>query len=303
MYKQNSIINYLLVAAVVTLAIIGARAAVFRAFSSNLFAVRGMASLLLALPEMADDLYWGVGGYDWQRSADDSIGIGPSATDGEIMLTVLKTAVLGDGSQVIMIGQRYTDACLRRLSCRILYARAAFALGREDLIRFQSLDGSLWHALAGRSVPQVRTRDELASYQHHYEALLPLFPDKPELFHILGSINRTMGGWRKALPYFEKALVLSPDNARYRCNVGEALVYSNADPERGLKDCLEAIQRSPDDLWLYGATGRSHARFSRCDEALELFEEAVRRFPNRTEPSVWLNSLRTGQIGRCPASS
>lgn len=299
MRKQSRIISRLSLVAVC----VGAMVILYStgAFRTNLLAIRETASFLHVSPETINEVYWDAA-YDWHNSNEVTIDLDASATDGEVMISVLKAALQGHGEQVLLVGQKHTNTCLRRLSCRMLYARAAFALDRKDLIRFQVLDDELWHALAGRGAPQVRTQEELVSYQQYYEALLPLFPNKPELFYILGSINRTRGGWSKALPYYEEALALAPDNARYRCNVGESLVYSDADPERGLVLCEEAIQHSPDDLWLYETAGRAHARYGRCDEALALYEEAVRRFSKRTEPGVWLANLRIGKVEKCPAS-
>jgi len=237
--------------------------------------------------------------FDWKKIDEVIMNLGASATDGDVMLSMLKAALQGNGEQVIMIGQKHTDACLGRPSCKMLYIRAAFALDRIEIIRNLTIDDNIWRALAGKDAPLVETEEELSSYQLYYETLLSLFPGKPDLHKNLGSINRTMGHWNEALPYFEQALILDPDNSRYRCNLGEALQYTNEDPDRGLALCLEAIQQSPDDLWLYEKAGRLSARNGHCDEALKIYKEAIIRFPERLEPQQWLTSLKSEYYGQC----
>jgi tetratricopeptide (TPR) repeat protein len=249
-------------------------------------------------PERINELFWEPL-FDWQNKGQDNMHTGAPVTNSEVMFLVFNAALQRNGEQVAETGQKYRDACMQRPSCQILYARAAFNLNREDIVRDLAINNITWRALSGKGTPQVQNEDQLTSYQQYYQRLLVLFPGKPDIYQKLGSMNRSVGHWNEALTYFEQAYNLAPDIPQYRCNFGEALVYTGKNPELGLELCQEAVRQSPGDIWLYEKAGRLNAVNGNCEKALEFFQEAVRLFPERSEPQQWLRYLKSGGYNQC----
>jgi len=298
MFKRTRIVTYFFSAVLIGIASFLVGSTIREIFRANLYAIREIRFLAYLSDETINEMYWAPL-FDWQKNNEVNANLKSPVTDVEVMIKIFEATLKGNGDQVILIGQEHTDTCLKRPSCQILYARAAIALDREDIIQNLTINDITWQALSGKGTPQVWNEVELANYQMYYEKLLTIFPQKPDIYQKLGSINRAMGHWDKALPYFEQALALVPDDARYRCNVGEALVYTNRDPDLGIIFCLEAMQLSPEDLWLYEKVGRLNAINGACKDALSNYEEAVIRFPERSEPQQWVNYLQSGNYEQC----
>ena len=264
----------------------------------NLYAVEEFKQIFNVTPEKINELYWEPL-FDWQNKDHVNLKMNMRLTNGEVMFLVFNAALQGNGEQVVEIGQRYREACMKRPSCQILFARAAFNQNRTDIIYNLQINDITWRALSGKGTPHVYSEDQLMSYQEYYLNLLVLFPEKSDIYQKLGSINRGIGHWDDALLYFEQAFKLAPDISRYRCNYGEALVYTGRNPELGLELCKEAVDQSPTDLWLYEKAGRLNALEGNCETALHFYEEAVKLFPKRSEPLKWLNYLLSGNYELC----
>lgn len=122
------------------------------------------------------------------------------------------------------------------------------------------------------------------------KAAISARPHYPDAYYTLGKILLTMRGLDEAIPAFEKAVAQSPRHIGIRYDLGNAYrdAYRYSDAEREMR---EVVRQQPNFALGLSALGIILQETGQLDEALTLFEDAMRHDPLRTNaPSNWVNT-------------
>lgn len=95
---------------------------------------------------------------------------------------------------------------------------------------------------------------------------LLIFPRDAMLWRHLATLNEKLNHFDSALLARRALVDLKPDNAIYRCEIGQALIYANQ-PEDAVAELRKAIELAPSLLAAHGNLGLALYRLKRFSEA------------------------------------
>lgn len=117
-------------------------------------------------------------------------------------------------------------------------------------------------------------------------------PDTPDTLPALSGLAEThvrRGHPDRAIPYYERALALAPDDPRLLNNLAYAMLLARADPSTALAHAEKAIQLSPTNPNALETAAALHLRLGNPQSAARLLERAwthARRFPPETQVAI-----------------
>lgn len=131
-------------------------------------------------------------------------------------------------------------------------------------------------------------------------------PDSPDSLPALVGLAEThvrRGSPDRAIPFYERALLLAPDDPRLRNNLAYAMLLAQAEPSAALVHAEKAIQLAPTNPNALETAAALHLRMGNAETAARLLERAwshSRRHPIETQIAIqdqlaraWLLADRT----------
>ena len=103
----------------------------------------------------------------------------------------------------------------------------------------------------------------------------------PKISNLLGVINLLLNKFKDSLIYFEKAVILSPNNFGYYNNLGLAY-YHNSNFENSINCFREALRIKLNFSDAYANLGVSLKKINNYTEAIRCFKTAIKINPNNT---------------------
>lgn len=224
-------------------------------------------------------------------------------SDGIVNAQIILYSLYGESAEVVRLADNYAKACAWRPGCQLLVGKAYYALGLDDRVVGYWQSDPIWNRLIGRTAVTPRDREHFVELDRYYGVFVEMKPERAEGYHRQASIRRSRGDWQGAVPFFEEALAREPDSAVYLSSLGEALIVSGLDVQRGIRLSEEALLLAGNDMWVYRTIARANAYAGKCDRALETYELIANRFPNRSESEQWLVQFRTTGMEACKSHS
>lgn len=200
----------------------------------------------------------------------------------------------GEPDLVLTIWENNNDVCRSRLSCKYFVGKAAFDLGRFEVVENNWSDDMLWGWLVGENPPPLELIHDFDQQIHYFEVLSQIKPDDPDGYYMVGSLYRFNGDLEKSLLWYQKAYDLSQAEkfqGRISCGLGDILMRTGENQILGRELCEAAIEKEVDNIWLYYQYGASLMAIRECDIALDIFKNAATKFPETHQVHHWVNSF------------
>jgi tetratricopeptide (TPR) repeat protein len=150
-------------------------------------------------------------------------------------------------------------------------------------------------ALSNRAVACHRL-GQFAEAITHYQRILSLKPDLPEIHNNLGHALAVLGKPDAAVAAFQRAIALRPDNPEALCNWGLALADLGRFDDAAAK-YRQAIAVNPGFAGAYNNFGLLLKEMGRIAEARAAFEQAIRLAPGNVSYYDNLAAVRPFVVG------
>jgi TolB-like protein len=128
----------------------------------------------------------------------------------------------------------------------------------------------------------------------HFKYALLKEPGKAEYNQYIGYVHRRLGNWDEMLHYFEKSLVLNPNDMSLRLNLIDTYIFLRQYNKVNFIDYDKRWYKiSPDDPWLY--SNRAVQTFTlegKTDNARQIINEASKWIPDHDYykyPIMWFD--------------
>jgi tetratricopeptide (TPR) repeat protein len=113
----------------------------------------------------------------------------------------------------------------------------------------------------------------------HIEAAHKIAPDNPSVLHNLGLVYDKLGRGTDARKIYEASLKQNANDGIVLNNLAYLIVESGGDPDLALTYAQRARQEMPHELGFADTVGVIYLKKNLVDNALEIFEELVRKNP------------------------
>ncbi len=137
---------------------------------------------------------------------------------------------------------------------------------------------------------------QLAEAISHYQSILALRPDLPEVYNNTGLALAELGRWEEAEAAYQRAIVLRPDNLETLCNWGVALADLDRFDEAEAK-FRRAIALNPAFAAAHNNLGLILKERGRMAEARRAAEQAISLSPTNTSYYDNLAAVRSFAAG------
>ncbi len=154
----------------------------------------------------------------------------------------------------------------------------------------RAADGLKALAATGGEPPQDQVDGLLALYNQkifkdvlsHGAPLVKQFPEAAVLQTLMGAAHAGLGEADQAVPYYTRALEISPDSADVHNNLAAALLDLGS-YEEAVGSLRRALEIQPDFPVAHNNLGNALRRLGRSEEALASFETALQLAPDYAE--------------------
>jgi tetratricopeptide (TPR) repeat protein len=160
----------------------------------------------------------------------------------------------------------------------------------EQALRIKADDAEAHNNLGAALMEQGRLPEAIG----HYEQALRIKPDFAEAHYNLGATLQGVGRVPEAIEQYEQALRLKPEYAEAHNNLAAVLMGRGRLPE-AIGHYEQALQIKPDDAEAHYNLGVALRGVGRAPEAIEHWEKAVRIKPDYAEAH---NNLATALMGQ-----
>jgi tetratricopeptide (TPR) repeat protein len=123
-------------------------------------------------------------------------------------------------------------------------------------------------------------RNDLQSALRQIEVARKLQPDNPMVLHNLGLIYDSLGRRKEARQVYEASLRLNEDDGVVLNNLAYLLAENSGDLDQALTLAQRARQKMPNELGFIDTIGWIYFKKNLPDNALEMFEDLVRKKPD-----------------------
>jgi Tfp pilus assembly protein PilF len=198
---------------------------------------------------------------------------------------------------ILVIGPHYMADRYAYIPAIGLYLAAAYG-AREVFGRHGAGTGSRWAAaLALLGVLGVLSRAQAATWENNltvYGRALAVTQNNWAAHVNMGNALQQEGKPGEAVPHYERALEIRPEEARISLNLAQALAAADDTP-RAEALLRRTLDRSPDFPGAWLALARFLERENRAGESLDMLEQAALRFPDKAEVQNALGLALQGQ--------
>jgi tetratricopeptide (TPR) repeat protein len=134
----------------------------------------------------------------------------------------------------------------------------------------------------------------------HIEAARKLEPDNPEVLHFLGLVYDKLGRGPEARKAYEAALKQNGNDGIILNNLAYLIVENGGDPDLALTYAQRARQQMPHEPGFADTVGVIYLKKNLVDNALEIFEDIVRKNPGYAVFRLHLGEalLRKGETAK-----
>ena len=137
---------------------------------------------------------------------------------------------------------------------------------------------------------------ELDAALEHMDQAVALKDDEAWFFDSRANLYALRGEYDLAWSDFERASELEPDNRFYFTRAADMFLYEADDPNRALVVFTLAVQRLPDDPWVYSDRALAHEALGNHEEALADINRAIEMEPDNAHfyirrAQFWQNAL------------
>ncbi|MGA2604359.1 MAG: tetratricopeptide repeat protein [Verrucomicrobiia bacterium] len=157
----------------------------------------------------------------------------------------------------------------------------------EQAVRIQP-DFAEAHNSAGVALEQAGRVQEAIG---HYERALQIRPDFADAHNNLGIALMRQGRLAEAIGQYEQALRIQPDYVRAQCNWANALLRMGQVPE-AIQHYEQALRIQPDFAEVHYNVGLALEKVGRTPEAIQHYEQALRIRPDFVQAQYALARLR-----------
>jgi Tfp pilus assembly protein PilF len=157
----------------------------------------------------------------------------------------------------------------------------------EQAVRIQP-DFADAHNSAGVALEQAGRVQEAIG---HYERALQIRPDFADAHNNLGIALMRQGSLAEAIGQYEQALRIQPDYVRAQCNWANALLRMGQVPE-AIQHYEQALRIQPDFAEVHYNVGLALEKVGRTPEAIQHYEQALRIRPDFVQAQYALARLR-----------
>ena len=156
-----------------------------------------------------------------------------------------------------------------------IYARKGYYAGRgnEAAGPDESLEGENWDAVIARANDALRSKD-LPEASRNLEKLVRKFPNEVNLWYNLGVVRLQLKQNTGAVDAFQRAFVLSHEDAATGTALTRALVAAGF-PDAAIETMETVARRHPGDLQLIIQLGRTYEAASRATEAYRTYRRIL----------------------------
>lgn len=141
----------------------------------------------------------------------------------------------------------------------------------------------------------LHRQDRLDEAARSYQRLLSLHPKNSDALHLLGTLRFQQGKPKKALALFEQAIQITPDEALYHANLGNAL-KTLGDLEAALESYGRSLTLDPKQSHIRLQQGTVLRAKGALDQAEDAFKEALRLKRYQAEAQCRLGNLLLSQV-------
>jgi serine/threonine-protein kinase len=121
--------------------------------------------------------------------------------------------------------------------------------------------------------------DDLGAALEHYNQALAIKEDEGWLYGARADVYFLLGDYDMALADLERASEIEPEEQGYFTRAGDMLLFEAQDPERALAYYTLAVERFPDEGWVYNERVNAHEALGNIDAALADLERAIELDP------------------------
>jgi tetratricopeptide (TPR) repeat protein len=250
-------------------------------------------SMLAAKPNSPDVLYQ-LGAVDalmgrWKEAEAGyrkSYDVNPANTRG-LMAMAASMVARNQTDQALGVLQAEVKKTSGRNDLRFALAAFASHVGRLD-IAILELEGLLAKIPPdSRGTAEVQTLlsecyikdQQFQKALPHIEAAHKLAPDNPTVLHYLGLAYDKLGRGADARKFYEASLKQNANDGIVLNNLAYLIVESGGDPDLALTYAQRARQEMPHELGFADTVGVIYLKKNLVDNALEIFEDLVRKNP------------------------
>jgi len=121
---------------------------------------------------------------------------------------------------------------------------------------------------------------EIEKAQRCYKQVLKKLPNNADALHLLGVTYRQLGYPKRAIEYIQKAIGVNANQAPFYANLARAMMDIGTDAESMLAVSEKALSLNPQEKEALNIKGIALTRLKRTDEAEEIFQQLLVRYPD-----------------------
>ena len=161
----------------------------------------------------------------------------------------------------------------------------------EEKIRQQPRNRRLWLEYMHRLKQTGDNRRLIATFAEY----LKIYPGDSEVLNEMGVLLWNSGQRKEAVGFLERALLNNRENPEYLKNLGEAyLALENFDD--AIKVFVEMMRRFPNDFYAYQVMAELYVENNDWESAQELIREFLRKNPDHAQANQMLEIIRNKSL-------
>jgi len=208
-----------------------------------------------------------------------------------LMQTGKVQGAIGQYEQALRFKPDYFEAYINLGIALVQLGRLSEAIGHyEQALRIKP-DSAEAHYNLGNALRRAGKAQEAIG---HYEQALRIKANSAEAHNNLGVALEQVGRVQEAIGHYEQSLQINPQNAEAQCNLGLALVQAGRLQE-AMEHWEHALRIEPDYADAHYNLGVALEKLGRTTEAIEHYERALRIKPDFVQAQSRLARARTVQ--------